>query len=91
MEHGCLPYIMRYEQYHNSEFKDMYIQLARWCNQPRFFKKMSFKQFALANQKLTKNKDKLCSTMRTFMRFETNYKEISNKYFDLRSEDLNKY
>ena len=44
MEHGCLPYIMRFEEYNNSRFKSLYTQLARWCNQPGFFKKMSFRQ-----------------------------------------------
>ena len=50
MEYGCLPYIMRFEEYKNSEYKDMYIQLARWCNQPSFFKKMSFRQYCIRNE-----------------------------------------
>ena len=41
MEFGCLPYIMRFEEYKNTRFKNLYTQLARWCNQPSFFKKMS--------------------------------------------------
>ena len=43
MEYGCLPYIMRYEKYKESKHRSLYIQLARWCNQPQFFKKMSFR------------------------------------------------
>ena len=50
MEHGCLPYIMRFEEYNNSRFKSMYTQLARWCNQPSFFKKMSFRQYCVRNE-----------------------------------------
>ena len=50
MEYGCLPYIMRFEEYKNSAFKNMYIQLARWCNQPSFFKKMSFRQYCVRNE-----------------------------------------
>ena len=50
MEFGCLPYIMRFEKYNESKYKDMYIQLARWCNQPGFFKKMSFRQFCIRNE-----------------------------------------
>ncbi len=50
MEFGCLPYIMRFEKYNESKYKDMYIQLARWCNQPSFFKKMSFRQFCIRNE-----------------------------------------
>ena len=50
MEHGCLPYIMRFEEYNNSRFKSMYTQLARWCNQPGFYKKMSFRQYCVRNE-----------------------------------------
>lgn len=50
MEYGCLPYIMRFEKYSESKYKDMYVQLARWCNQPSFFKKMSFRQFCIRNE-----------------------------------------
>lgn len=50
MEFGCLPYVMRFEEYNNSRFKSMYTQLARWCNQPDFFKKMSFRQYCVRNE-----------------------------------------
>ena len=39
MKFGCLPYIMRFEKYKDSEFKDLYIQIARWCNQPSFLRR----------------------------------------------------
>ena len=32
---------MRYEDYKKSKYSSLYIQIARWCNQPQFFKKMS--------------------------------------------------
>lgn len=50
MEYGCLPYIMRYESYKDSKYKTLYTQLARWCNQPGFFKKMSFRQYCVRNE-----------------------------------------
>lgn len=50
MEYGCLPYIMRFEDYKKSRFKCLYTQLARWCNQPSFFKKMSFRQYCVRNE-----------------------------------------
>lgn len=50
MEFGCLPYIMRFEAYKSSRFKNIYTQLARWCNQPGFFKKMSFRQYCVRNE-----------------------------------------
>jgi len=50
MEFGCLPYIMRFEDYKQSRFRILYTQLARWCNQPSFFKKMSFRQYCVRNE-----------------------------------------
>lgn len=50
MEFGCLPYIMRFEKYHDSRFESLYTQIARWCNQPNFFKKMSFRQYCIRNE-----------------------------------------
>lgn len=41
----CLPYIMRYKDYVYSQFKDLYIQIARWTNQPAFVKKLSFREY----------------------------------------------
>lgn len=49
MQHRCLPYVMRFARYMDSPFRGMYITLARWCNQPSFFKKKSLREFALAN------------------------------------------
>ena len=50
MEFGCLPYIMRFEEYNNSRYKSLYTQLARWCNQPGFYKKMCFRQYCVRNE-----------------------------------------
>ena len=46
MEYKCLPYIMRYNKYIESPYKGVYISVARWCNQPSIFKKMSLIEFA---------------------------------------------
>lgn len=91
MKYGTLPYIMRYEEYKNSEFRNMYIQLARWCNQPRFFKKTSFREFCELNQKYHKNKNSFCSTYKVLLYFEKNYPELVKEYFDLKYENLNVY
>lgn len=95
MEHGCIPYIMRYEEYKKSELKNMYIQLARWCNQPSFYKKKSFRQYCEANEnyhrKNTKNVSKNCLCYQTMLDFENSYPEIAKKYFDLRFDELNMY
>lgn len=42
-----LPYLMRDVSCWNSEHKDLYTDLAAWCNQPGIFKNMSFYEFLL--------------------------------------------
>lgn len=91
MRYGSLPYIMRYERYKISRFKDMYIQLARWCNQPQFFKKKSFREFCIANQNYKTNKASNCSAYQAMMDFEAAYPEIAKKYFDLKFEEQSIY
>lgn len=49
MQHRCLPYVMRFARYTESPYRGMYVTLARWCNQPSFFKKKSLYEFAIAN------------------------------------------
>lgn len=49
MRYRCLPYVMRFKQYEESPYRGMYITLARWCNQPNFFKKKSLLEFAEIN------------------------------------------
>jgi len=41
----CLPYIMRHTNCYSSPNKPFYTDLASWCNQPKLFKNMSFKEF----------------------------------------------
>ena len=87
MKYACLPYVMRYENYLDSKYKSFYVTLARWCNQPRIYKKMSFRQFCEACQKYHKNKKTLCSSYRAMLEFEKENPEIAKAYFDLRYED----
>ena len=91
MRYGSLPYIMRYEEYKNSRFKGMYIELARWCNQPQFFKKKSFREFCVANQEYKKNQDSNCAAYQSMLDFEQEFPEIAKKYFDLRFDQENIY
>lgn len=46
MKYHCLPYIMRFNRYEESLYRGMYINFARWCNQPSFFKKKSFREYS---------------------------------------------
>ena len=91
MKYGCLPYIMRYESYKNSRWRTLYVQIARWCNQPQFFKKKSFRQFCMANQDYHKNKDTTCSAYQSMLDFESAFPKIAEKYFDLRFDEENQY
>ena len=50
MSYGCVGYVMRHADYHNYEISNLYIQIARWCNQQAFYKKMSFWEFVYRNQ-----------------------------------------
>lgn len=88
MKCGSNPYIMRYESYKDSPMKGMYTQLARWCNQPQFYKKKSFRQFCEANQEYHKNPNTYCASYRVLLEFEKKYPEVASEYFDLRYEDM---
>ena len=79
-KYKCLPYIMRYEKYKDSDLEGVYTQIARWCNQPNFFKKKSFREFCEVNQKYVKTKK--CAAMVALEYFENKYPEIANKWFD---------
>lgn len=50
MKYGCLGYIMRHEDYKQAPIENIYVQIARWCNQPGFYRNMSFWDFCYKNQ-----------------------------------------
>ena len=84
----CLPYLMRYQSetdapWRKSELRELYVALARWCNQPSIFKKMSFRQFCEANQSLHKTEGHLCASLRAMRNFEEKWPDIASRYFDL--------
>ncbi len=93
MRYQCLPYIMRYRNknetpWKESKYRGMYVTMARWCNQPSFFKKKSFRQYCEANQALVKTKGHVCSSMKALLDFEQEFPEIAKKYFDLRFDEF---
>lgn len=51
MQNRCLPYVMRFARYKESPYRGVYVSVARWCNQPNFFKKKSLREFAELNGK----------------------------------------
>ena len=50
MQYGCVGYIMRHEDYLHAPISNLYIQIARWCNQQKKKKKMSFWEYTYRNQ-----------------------------------------
>ena len=77
MKNRALPYVMRYKDYEISPYKGMYTTLARWCNQPSIFKKMSFREFCEANGDTS-------SAMRYMTAFEADYPLIAETYFNMK-------
>lgn len=91
-KYKCLPYVMRYQNknetpWKNSEYRALYVTIARWANQPSIVKKMSFRQFCEANQARHKTTGTLSSSMNSMIEFEKKYPKIAKKYFDMRYED----
>lgn len=76
MHYKCIPYITRFERYNESPFRGMYINLARWCNQPSFFKKKSFREFCEANGEKS-------SCYKYMKDFEVLHRNITH-YYDLK-------
>lgn len=81
MQYHCLPYIMRFNRYIESPYQGIYVVLARWCNQPSFFKKLSLREFCIKDQTQYKKK---CSAVRYMEQIEREIPELANKYFDMK-------
>lgn len=77
--YNALPYIMRYEDYEQSPYRGMYITIARWCNQPSFAKKQSFREFVEKNFA-----DGRPASLRYATEFEREHPEVAKTYFDMK-------
>ena len=98
MTYGCLPYVMRFKDYELSPYRGIYITAASWCNQPSFFRKMSFEEFSkargMSNENYKKYKmdfdsyladgGKKGSCWRYYDEFAEKYPEIAEKYFHMK-------
>lgn len=81
MSYGCVGYVMRHEDYKQYEISNLYIQIARWCNQQQFYKKMSFWEFTYRNQSYWEEHSKGITgrpPLKTFDEFE---KDLKNGYY----------
>lgn len=104
MTYGCLPYVMRFKDYELSPYRGIYITAASWCNQPSFFRKMSFEEFSkargMSNENYKKYKmdfdsyladgGKKGSCWRYYDEFAEKYPEIAEKYFHMKWNYSNK-
>lgn len=76
MSFGCLGYVMRHADYENHKLGNIYTQIARWCNQPQFYKKMSFEEFILRNQSYQEehsSSTKTCKSLATYNEFKKTF------------------
>lgn len=48
-KYSCFPYVMRHENYKNSPYFNMYINIASWTNQPNIFKSFDFKTYCICH------------------------------------------
>ena len=90
MRYKCLGYVMRHQNYKNHPLSNIYVQIARWCNQPQFYKKLSFREFILRNQYWKKTNNK-CVALRTYEQFFDNFKDYRREltyYFNMKYEDF---
>lgn len=62
----CLPYIMRDENCWNAPNKDFLIDYAAYCNQPSFFKNMSFEDFLNKRHAKTKNINRINNSLNEY-------------------------
>lgn len=85
MKYQCLPYIMRYKDYKDSEFYGTYVNVARWCNQPSQFKKRSYREWCKANVEVNGEE---CSANRYMKDLESEFPKVAERYYDLKFSDF---
>ena len=61
--HECLPYVMRDIACWECDIKEFLIDYAAYCNQPAFFKNMTFEQFM---EKRTKNEQRRLNSVKIY-------------------------
>lgn len=81
MRYKAIPYVMRYKDYKQSPYRGLYDTIARWCNQPSFIKKKSFREFVFNTPGQNK------AAPRYFAEFEQQHPDIAAEYFDMKWED----
>lgn len=82
MKYGCVGYVMRHQDYHNAPIPNIYIQIARWCNQQQFYKKMSFWEFSYRNQSYWEEHTLQANDRPQLISFDQFEQDITNGYYE---------
>ena len=82
MQYKCLGYIMRHEDYHKHPLSNIYVQIARWCNQPQFYKKMSFWEFCYRNQTFWEEKTLKIEVKQKLKTYNEFIVDLNNGYYN---------
>jgi hypothetical protein len=82
MRYGCVGYVMRHEDYHKAPISNLYVQIARWCNQQQFYKKMSFWEFSYRNQSYWEEKTLSVTGRPELVPFEQFEADFRSGYYD---------
>ena len=77
-----MPYIMRHKNYLDTPYEGIFIQLARWANQPNMFKKLSFREFINHCQSLRKTPGFISAPLKALQTFEADHPKIAARWFD---------
>lgn len=75
MQYGCFGYVMRHADYENHNLSSLYVQIARWCNQPQFYRHMSFWEYCYRNQSFWEQ-----NTMHLDVPNQIPYEEFERRY-----------
>ncbi|MCQ2367769.1 MAG: hypothetical protein MJ109_02010 [Kiritimatiellae bacterium] len=97
-KYRCLPYIMRFQSkndkpWQQSNYSKLYVEMARWCNQPSFFKKKSFHEYCWACEEYHHShggRAKHSSTWQAYLDFKKDNPQIEKKYFHLKFGEINR-
>ena len=89
LKYKATPFIMKYRgdgvtPYKEYEYSDLYTGVARWCNQVRFVRSMSIREFAEYDSKIKGTETVLFKVIK---KFEKEYPDIAKRYFDMKWTD----
>ena len=82
MKYGCVGYVMRHIDYLKHPLGNIYVQIARWCNQQQFYKKMSFWEYVYRNQSYYEEKTLKLENIPHLKNFSDFEKDLNNGYYN---------